>query len=101
MSLFEVGARTVNIPDTVGYAMSAEFAEMIQMLRERVRGIENITISVHCHNDLGLAVANTLAALAAGARQVECTINGIGERARNASLEEIVMATRVRPDWNA
>src|SRR5438046_10705765 len=78
--------------------MTTELAEIIQMLRERLRGIENIPISVHCHNDLGLAVANTLAALAAGARQVECTINGIGERAGNASLEEIVMATRVRPD---
>jgi len=97
-AVIDAGATTVNIPDTVGYTMPAEFAEMIQMLRERVRGIENITISVHCHNDLGLAVANTLAALAAGARQVECTINGIGERAGNASLEEIVMATRVRPD---
>src|SRR5438046_10621559 len=78
--------------------MTTELAEIIQMLRERLRGIENIPISVHCHNDLGLAVAHTLAALAAGARQVECTINGIGERAGNASLEEIVMATRVRPD---
>ena len=97
-AVIDAGATTVNIPDTVGYTMPAEFAEIIQMLRERVRGIENITISVHCHNDLGLAVANTLAALAAGARQVECTINGIGERAGNASLEEIVMATRVRPD---
>ena len=97
-AVIDAGATTVNIPDTVGYTMPAEFAEMIQMLREQVRGIENITISVHCHNDLGLAVANTLAALAAGARQVECTINGIGERAGNASLEEIVMATRVRPD---
>jgi len=97
-AVIDAGATTVNIPDTVGYTMPAEFAEIIQMLRERVRGIENITISVHCHTDLGLAVANTLAALAAGARQVECTINGIGERAGNASLEEIVMATRVRPD---
>jgi 2-isopropylmalate synthase len=97
-AVIEAGATTVNIPDTVGYTMPTEFAEIIQMLRERVRGIENITISVHCHNDLGLAVANTLAALAAGARQVECTINGIGERAGNASLEEIVMAARVRPD---
>ena len=96
--VIDAGATTVNIPDTVGYTMPAEFAEIIQMLRERVRGIENITISVHCHNDLGLAVANTLAALGAGARQVECTINGIGERAGNASLEEIIMATRVRPD---
>ncbi len=97
-AVIDAGATTVNIPDTVGYTMPAEFAEIIQMLRERVRGIENVTISVHCHNDLGLAVANTMAALAAGARQVECTINGIGERAGNASLEEIVMATRVRPD---
>ena len=97
-AVIDAGATTVNIPDTVGYTMPAEFAEIIQMLRERVRGIENITISVHCHNDLGLAVANTMAALGAGARQVECTINGIGERAGNASLEEIIMATRVRPD---
>ena len=97
-AVIDAGATTVNIPDTVGYSMPDEFAEIIQMLRERVRGIENVIISVHCHNDLGLAVANTMAALAAGARQVECTINGIGERAGNASPEEIVMATRVRPD---
>jgi 2-isopropylmalate synthase len=97
-AVVDEGATTVNIPDTVGYTMPAEYAEIIQMLRERVRGIENVTLSVHCHNDLGLAVANTLAALGVGARQVECTINGIGERAGNASLEEIVMATRVRPD---
>ncbi len=97
-AVIDAGATTVNIPDTVGYTMPAEYAEIIQMLRERVRGIENVTISVHCHNDLGLAVANTLAALGVGARQVECTINGIGERAGNASLEEIIMATRVRPD---
>jgi 2-isopropylmalate synthase len=97
-AVIDAGATTVNIPDTVGYTMPTEFAEIIQMLRERVPGIENVVISVHCHNDLGLAVANTLAALGAGARQVECTINGIGERAGNASLEEIVMATRVRPD---
>src|SRR6266853_1714462 len=94
----EAGATTLNIPDTVGYSMPAEFGELIQSIRRRVRGIENVTISAHCHNDLGLAVANSLAALAAGARQVECTINGIGERAGNASLEEIVMAMRVRPD---
>ncbi len=97
-SVVEAGATTLNIPDTVGYSMPAEFGELIQSLRRRVRGIENVTISAHCHNDLGLAVANSLAALAAGARQVECTINGIGERAGNASLEEIVMAMRVRPD---
>lgn len=97
-AVVEAGATTLNIPDTVGYSMPAEFGELIQSIRQRVRGIENVTISAHCHNDLGLAVANSLAAVAAGARQVECTINGIGERAGNASLEEIVMAMRVRPD---
>ena len=97
-AVVDEGATTVNIPDTVGYTMPEEYSEIIRMLRERVRGIEDVVISVHCHNDLGLAVANTLAAVGAGARQVECTINGIGERAGNASLEEIVMATRVRPD---
>ncbi|HEV7432455.1 MAG TPA: 2-isopropylmalate synthase [Steroidobacteraceae bacterium] len=97
-AVVEAGATTLNIPDTVGYSMPAEFGELIQTIRQRVRGIENVTISAHCHNDLGLAVANSLAAVAAGARQVECTINGIGERAGNASLEEIVMAMRVRPD---
>jgi 2-isopropylmalate synthase len=95
-AVVEAGATTLNIPDTVGYSMPAEFGELIQSIRQRVR--ENVTISTHCHNDLGLAVANSLAAIAAGARQVECTINGIGERAGNASLEEIVMAMRVRPD---
>jgi 2-isopropylmalate synthase len=97
-AVVEAGATTLNIPDTVGYAIPAEFGALIETLRERVRGIENVTISAHCHNDLGMAVANALAAVAAGARQVECTINGIGERAGNASLEEIVMAMRVRPD---
>ena len=97
-AVVEAGAMTLNIPDTVGYSMPAEFGELIQSIRKRVRGIENVTISAHCHNDLGLAVANSLAAIAAGARQVECTINGVGERAGNASLEEIVMAMRVRPD---
>jgi 2-isopropylmalate synthase len=97
-AVVEAGATTLNIPDTVGYSMPAEFGELIQSIRWRVRGGENVTISAHCHNDLGLAVANSLAAIAAGARQVECTINGIGERAGNASLEEIVMAMRVRPD---
>jgi len=97
-AVVEAGATTLNIPDTVGYSMPAEFGELIQSIRRRVRGIENVTISAHCHNDLGLAVANSLAAVAAGALQVECTINGIGERAGNASLEEIVMAMRVRPD---
>src|SRR6202451_1689079 len=97
-AVVEAGATTLNIPDTVGYSMPLEFGELITAIRQRVRGIEKVTISAHCHNDLGLAVANALAAIAAGARQVECTINGIGERAGNASLEEIVMAMRVRPD---
>jgi 2-isopropylmalate synthase len=92
------GARTVNIPDTVGYTIPREYAHIIRTLRERVEGMEDVTISVHCHNDLGMAVANSLAAIEAGARQVECTINGIGERAGNASLEEIVMALNVRRD---
>jgi 2-isopropylmalate synthase len=92
----KAGATTINIPDTVGYAIPDEYAGLIRTIRERVKGIEKVTISVHCHNDLGLAVANTLAAIQAGARQVECTINGIGERAGNASLEEIAMALTVR-----
>ncbi|HJT01713.1 MAG TPA: 2-isopropylmalate synthase [Terriglobales bacterium] len=94
----DAGATTINIPDTVGYTVPEEYRAIITTIRERVRGIENVVISVHCHNDLGMAVANTLVALEAGARQVECTINGIGERAGNAAMEEIVMATRVRPD---
>ena len=94
----DAGATTINIPDTVGYTVPDEFTHIIGTLRESVRGIENVVISAHCHNDLGLAVANSLAALNAGARQVECTINGIGERAGNAALEELVMAMRVRPD---
>src|SRR6266446_6258210 len=92
------GATTVNIPDTVGYSTPEEYGRLLRILRERVAGIEKVTISTHCHNDLGLAVANSLAGVQAGARQIECTINGIGERAGNASLEEIVMAMRVRPD---
>ncbi len=97
-AVIAAGAGTVNIPDTVGYATPAEFAALIRALRERVPSIAKAVISVHCHNDLGLGVANSLAAIAAGARQVECTINGIGERAGNASLEEIVMAVKTRPD---
>jgi 2-isopropylmalate synthase len=92
------GATTVNIPDTVGYTVPSEYAQLIRTIRERVPGIDRATLSVHCHNDLGLAVANSLAAIEAGARQVECTVNGIGERAGNAALEEIVMALRVRGD---
>jgi 2-isopropylmalate synthase len=90
------GARTVNIPDTVGYAVPEEFGALIATLMNRVPNIDKAIVSVHCHNDLGLAVANSLAAIRAGARQVECTINGLGERAGNAALEEIVMALRTR-----
>lgn len=97
-AVIEAGASTINIPDTVGYTTPREFTGIIETIRSKVRGAERATISVHCHNDLGLAVANTIAAIEAGARQIECTINGIGERAGNASLEEIVMALRVRND---
>ncbi len=97
-AVIDAGATTVNIPDTVGYAMPHEFYETITYLKENVPNIDKATISVHCHNDLGLAVANSLAAIRAGARQVECTINGIGERAGNCSLEEIVMGLRTRHD---
>jgi 2-isopropylmalate synthase len=97
-AVVEAGATTLNIPDTVGYTVPEEFGELITTIRQRVKGIEKVTISAHCHNDLGMAVANAMAAVTAGARQVECTINGIGERAGNASLEEIVMAIRTRPD---
>jgi 2-isopropylmalate synthase len=92
------GASILNIPDTVGYTMPAEFVALIAHLRATVPGIENTTISVHCHDDLGMATANTLAAITAGAGQIEVTINGLGERAGNTSLEEVVMALRTRPD---
>jgi len=94
----EAGARVLNVPDTVGYTTPVEFGGLIEQVKKRVVRDRDVIISVHCHNDLGLAVANSLAAIEAGARQVECTINGIGERAGNASLEEIVMALRVRAD---
>jgi 2-isopropylmalate synthase len=94
----KAGATTVNIPDTVGYAYHDEFAALIRMLLERVPGADEIVFSTHCHNDLGLAVANSLSGVMAGARQVECAINGLGERAGNAALEEIVMAIRTRAD---
>ncbi len=97
-AVIAAGAATVNIPDTVGYAIPSEFGALIRTLCERVPNIDEAVISVHCHNDLGLSVANSLAAIENGARQVECTINGIGERAGNASLEEIVMALRTRKD---
>jgi 2-isopropylmalate synthase len=94
-AVWEAGAAIVNVPDTVGYALPGDYAEMISRLSRDVPGV---CLSVHCHNDLGLAVANSIAAVSAGARQVECTVNGVGERAGNTSLEEFVMALRVRPD---
>ncbi|MDR0718078.1 MAG: 2-isopropylmalate synthase [Treponema sp.] len=96
--VIKAGAETVNIPDTVGYVMPDEFSRLVRYVKDHTPGIENVVLSAHCHNDLGLAVANSLAAVSAGAGQLECTINGIGERAGNASLEEIVMALRVRKD---
>jgi len=92
----EAGATVINLPDTVGYALPEEYGIMFRTLLDKVPGLENVTLSAHCHNDLGLAVANSLAAITNGARQVECTVNGIGERAGNASLEEIVMALKTR-----
>ncbi len=96
----KAGATTINIPDTVGYAVPEDMLRIFSTVREKVPGADQIILSSHCHNDLGLAVANTLAGLRGGARQIECTINGIGERAGNASLEEVVMAIRTRPDAN-
>ncbi|MBM4351613.1 MAG: 2-isopropylmalate synthase [Deltaproteobacteria bacterium] len=96
--VIQAGATTINIPDTVGYAVPIEFGNLIRTISQRVREAGKVTLSVHCHNDLGLGVANSIAAIQNGARQVECTINGIGERAGNASLEEIVMALRTRKD---
>ncbi len=98
-AVIKAGARTVNIPDTVGYAMPEQYGKLITDIRNNVPNIDKAIISVHCHNDLGLAVANSLAAVKCGARQVECTINGIGERAGNAAMEEIVMAIRTRSDY--
>jgi 2-isopropylmalate synthase len=92
------GATTVNLPDTVGYCLPAEYATFLADVRQRCPELDQVILSVHCHNDLGLATANTLAGIAAGARQVECTVNGIGERAGNAALEEIAIALRVRAD---
>jgi len=97
-TVIEAGATTINIPDTVGYSVPSEFSDLIRAIRSRVRGADGVVISAHCHNDLGLATANTLAAVQAGVRQVECTVNGIGERAGNTSIEEFVMTMRVRPD---
>jgi 2-isopropylmalate synthase len=98
-SVIDAGAKTVNIPDTVGYAVPEQYASLIKTLKKNVKNISEAAISVHCHDDLGLAVANSLAAIKAGATQVECTINGIGERAGNASLEEIVMTLKTRKDF--
>ncbi|MBN2042065.1 MAG: 2-isopropylmalate synthase [Spirochaetes bacterium] len=97
-AVIDAGAMTVNIPDTVGYAIPSEFGDLIKYLFDNVKNINKTVISVHCHNDLGFATANAIAAIEAGARQVECTINGIGERAGNTSLEEVVMAIRTRSD---
>ncbi|MDP1898397.1 MAG: 2-isopropylmalate synthase, partial [Sulfurimicrobium sp.] len=97
-AVIDAGAGTLNIPDTVGYNMPHQFGALIARLRERIPNADKAIFSVHCHNDLGLAVANSLSAVLSGARQVECTINGLGERAGNASLEEIVMAVRTRQD---
>jgi 2-isopropylmalate synthase len=97
--VIDAGATTINIPDTVGYTMPEQFGNLIRILRERVPNSDKVVFSVHCHNDLGLAVANSLSAVINGARQVECTINGLGERAGNASLEEVVMAVRTRQDY--
>jgi 2-isopropylmalate synthase len=98
-AVIDAGARTVNIPDTVGYTIPDEFARLIHGIVANVPNIDQAIIAVHCHNDLGLATANTIAGLQNGARQVECTINGIGERAGNAAMEEVVMALKVRPEY--
>jgi 2-isopropylmalate synthase len=98
-AVIEAGANTVNIPDTVGYAVPEEFGALIKGIKDKVKNINKAVISVHCHNDLGLAVANALAAIRNGAAQVECTVNGIGERAGNCSMEEVVMALRTRKDF--
>jgi 2-isopropylmalate synthase len=94
----KAGATTLNVPDTVGYTTPVEYHELIRYLRAHVPGADDVIFSLHCHNDLGLAVANSLAAIQAGARQVECTVNGIGERAGNTAMEEVVMALKTRPD---
>jgi 2-isopropylmalate synthase len=97
-AVIKAGATVLNIPDTTGYCLPEEYGEKIKYLKENVKGIENVTISTHCHNDLGLATANTIAGIQNGATQVECTINGIGERAGNTSLEEVVMVLK-KHNW--
>jgi 2-isopropylmalate synthase len=98
-AVIEAGATTLNIPDTVGYILPYEYGRIIAQLKSDVPGIDNCIISTHCHNDLGMAVANSLTGVRNGARQVECTVNGLGERAGNAALEEVVMAIHTRPDF--
>ena len=98
-AVIEAGATTLNIPDTVGYTTPYEYGRMIGRLKSDVPGIDKCTLSTHCHNDLGMAVANSLAGVNNGARQVECSVNGLGERAGNAALEEIVMALLTRSDY--
>lgn len=98
-AVVEAGARVINIPDTVGYSTPDEFASLVEKVKDCVSCMDNVRVSVHCHNDLGMAVANSLAAAKKGARQIECTVNGIGERAGNAALEEIVMAIKTREDF--
>jgi 2-isopropylmalate synthase len=100
-AVIEAGASTINIPDTVGYTVPGEFAELFAYLQQHVPNINDVVLSVHCHDDLGMAVANSLAAVNAGARQIECTINGIGERAGNCALEEVVMALHTRANYFA
>jgi len=98
--MIKAGATVLNIPDTTGYCLPSEYGEKIKYLKENVKGIDNVTISCHCHNDLGLATANSISGVINGARQIECTINGIGERAGNTSLEEVVMVLKQHPDLN-
>src|SRR2546425_6099002 len=95
-AVIEAGAQTINVPDTTGYALPEEYGALFKMLRERVPGGKDVIWSAHCHNDLGMAVANSLAAVQNGARQIECTVNGIGERAGNTSMEEVGMAVHTR-----
>ncbi|MCX7615639.1 MAG: 2-isopropylmalate synthase, partial [Clostridiales bacterium] len=97
--VIKAGATTINIPDTVGYILPHEMYDIVSYIMKNTAGIEKVNVSVHCHNDLGMAVANSLAAIKAGARQIECTVNGIGERAGNAALEEIVMNIKTRNDY--
>ena len=97
--MIAAGATTINVPDTVGYSIPAPWGERMATLIKRVKDSDKVVWSTHCHNDLGMAVANSLAAVMGGARQVECTINGLGERAGNASLEEVVMAVKTRRDF--